>query len=1172
MPHRRHLTRVLSTFVVTATVAASIVLPSMPARASGTVNTCDETSLLAALSGGGSVTFSCSGTINTSAAIDISSDTTIDGAGQDVTIRGGAGSPHQLFVIQPGVTASFSNLTLQAGSADGVGGDTANGGAIDNAGALTISRVTFRGNTAAGSGGAIANSGSGTLGIAESTFALNQATGSSGTGGGGAIVGDGGYLLVEESTFLGNSASGGTTPDGGAIRVLKTTLDSSENTFVGNYASDTGAAISIGHAGSTPGVSATVYGSTFATNASPGGGAIFMGASAGAVDVYNSVIVHQQGPNCAGTTFTNSSTNVEWGGTATCSSVSQPGFTASDPRLGPLTRNGPAGAPMTMAPTLGSALIDAGTNSVCADPDANGTSRDATCDVGAVQSTGTLTKTYTIDSAGDEADTNTADGTCRSSGAGGTCTLRAAIEQVNADALATQTSLPFSVPVGVGGPYSASVPVLVPTTAYPQLNRPVSVDGSTQYGYSVAGGPAIRMSGASIPAQTGLNNQASQGSTVIRGLMVTDFSSGTGICACGSGSNTVTIAGNFVGTDGTSDLGNGTGISASQAGAIIGGSTAADRNVVSANGNAISGTGVLVSAAGVVIRGNYIGTTADGTADAGAQAYGVQTQANATVIGGNGAGQANVISGNDRSGIHLAGAGTTNTNIKGNRIGTNEAGTAAIPNPSSGILFNGTGTGVQVGGPAPGDGNLIATATNGAVYVLASSNALIQGNSIGVNAAETALLGSASNYGIRISGAGSSPNPSSTSNTVTDNVVGGATTAGIAIDSSAIGTAASSNVIAGNFVGTDRTQTLNLGNTVSGIQITGPLSSSNTIGTLGAPNVVANNGGGTNGGAIRISTGAGTGSGNTVAYNRVSSNAGNGIYVVGGTGTAVGPGNTIWANSNNGVKLVGTTNATVQGNTVGLRPNGSAAGNTNFGIFVGAHQSTLAANNTGTLVGGTGANDGNVVVNNAWGGIFVGNPGSGTTYVTQNATIQGNRVGVTATNAPGPNGGSSGAGIAVGGDGGNHDITIGGTAAGAANIVANNYGGVTVASTATPTVRIKISGNSVSDSTGGLGIDLGTAGVTANDGLDADTGDNQLQNFPVLANANNNGANTTVDITLDSTASTQFSVELFSSPSCDASGNGEGSTYLDSASVTTDGSGCCVRPTSTPGSCPLATC
>lgn len=107
---------------------------------------------------------------------------------------------------------------------------------------------------------------------------------------------------------------------------------------------------------------------------------------------------------------------------------------------------------------------------------------------------------------------------------------------------------------------------------------------------------------------------------------------------------------------------------------------------------------------------------------------------------------------------------------------------------------------------------------------------------------------------------------------------------------------------------------------------------------------------------------------------------------------------------------------------------------------------------------------------------------------------------------------------------------------------------------------ITITGNSIHDC-GGLGIDLfsgnfgGIGGVTLNDPGDADSGGNGLQNFPVILTATTTGSAITIQGTLDSSSSTEFTLEFFASPSGDPSGFGEGAEFLGSTSVTTDGAG-----------------
>jgi trimeric autotransporter adhesin len=90
-----------------------------------------------------------------------------------------------------------------------------------------------------------------------------------------------------------------------------------------------------------------------------------------------------------------------------------------------------------------------------------------------------------------------------------------------------------------------------------------------------------------------------------------------------------------------------------------------------------------------------------------------------------------------------------------------------------------------------------------------------------------------------------------------------------------------------------------------------------------------------------------------------------------------------------------------------------------------------------------------------------------------------------------------------------------------------------------------------------LGIDLGDDGVTGNDPKDPDTGPNRLQNYPVITSAQRFGSFTSISGTLNSIPSTRerkrtFIIQFFSSPAADASGFGEGKTFLGQVQVTTN--------------------
>ncbi len=155
------------------------------------------------------------------------------------------------------------------------------------------------------------------------------------------------------------------------------------------------------------------------------------------------------------------------------------------------------------------------------------------------------------------------------------------------------------------------------------------------------------------------------------------------------------IEGNCIGTNatGTAALGNFTdGVRVGLASDVtIGGTAPGAGNVISGNGTghlccgapSPSGAGVgLTGVSATVVEGNLIGTDASGTYAIPNTGTGVNFFDNvtSTVIGGTTPAARNVISGNGSDGLGVGGAGDV---ILGNYIGTNAAGTAAVPLPSS---------------------------------------------------------------------------------------------------------------------------------------------------------------------------------------------------------------------------------------------------------------------------------------------------------------------------------------------------------------------------------------------------------------------------------------------------------------------------------------------------------
>ena len=261
--------------LITILVLLALVVPAPPAYAGGIVSVCDEAHLLAALADGGTVTFSCSGTITLTAEITIAAVTILDGSGQTVTISGNHAV--RVFTVNSQGTLTLNKLTIADGYV--AGATFGYGGGIFNGGTLTVSNCTFSGNNAFFAGGGIDNSG--TLKVSNSTFSDNRAGvgGPSGGGGYGGGISNGGTLTVTNSTFINNRVHGVHSGYGGGIYNFGT-LTVSNSTFSDNFALVEGGGI-YNHLGAL-----TLSNSTFSGNwADYGGGGI---VNSGTLTVSNS--------------------------------------------------------------------------------------------------------------------------------------------------------------------------------------------------------------------------------------------------------------------------------------------------------------------------------------------------------------------------------------------------------------------------------------------------------------------------------------------------------------------------------------------------------------------------------------------------------------------------------------------------------------------------------------------------------------------------------------------------------------------------------------------------------------------------------------------------------------------------------------------------------------------
>ncbi len=585
---------------------------------------------------------------------------------------------------------------------------------------------------------------------------------------------------------------------------------------------------------------------------------------------------------------------------------------------------------------------------------------------------------FVVNSAGDEPDLLPGDDICLTSA--GTCTLRAAIQEANGDLIAGPDTITFTVstiqplsslppitqPIEIdgsgGAPRVQLIGSLIAAVNTTGLHLGAGSDSSVIKALVIRNftGSGIRISSNNNAVEncyvgtdsTGNAAQPNGGGGVLINLAtgnviggatvaqrnVISGNNGDGVAITGADA-TNTVQGNYigVGANGSIDLGNtGNGVSLGAASnQQIGGSASTPGtergNVISGNGSdgvEINGAGGATSSNSV--QGNLIGTNAAGTSAIRNDGNGVLVTggANGNAIGGGASGLRNVISGNTNPGSHgIAISGSSGNTVAGNYIGASISGTVDLGNASDGVNISGGSQTNTIGGPSPSPGvapgNVISGNGSDGVEINGSATTLnkIEGNLIGLQAGGALALRNDGN-GILIT---SSPantvggSDASRRNVISANGTGTNSTAdGIDITNDA----SDNNLVAGNYIGTDLSGTIDLGNAGEGININSS-ADNNTVGgitsTPGAP-----------------------------------------------------PGNLISGNGNSGcadcdgveINGVGTTGNRVQGNAVGLSSDGTAAlKNERNGVAV--------VNSPGNTIGGTATGAGNEIAFNGEDGIFI---------------------------------------------------------------------------------------------------------------------------------------------------------------------------------------------------------
>ncbi|MBC7452033.1 MAG: T9SS type A sorting domain-containing protein [Cytophagales bacterium] len=486
-------------------------------------------------------------------------------------------------------------------------------------------------------------------------------------------------------------------------------------------------------------------------------------------------------------------------------------------------------------------------------------------------------------------------------GTGASGDLRYCIMQANADLPTVTHVINFSLlPAGM-----QTINLLTTIT----ISNDMIVDGTTKSGY--AGVPLVELTRTVATNFSGIlisTKTAPITGSTLKSVIINNFDSGILIK---SGFNKILgcyIGTNNLGTAARPNSSSGIHIDTCNQN-IIGGTIAAERNIISGNGN--HGIECLFNSDNVII-GNYVGLDVTGTVSIGNSQHGIAMYNgtnNNVKIGGLTPDSINVISGNKQSGLNCL--NLSNSRIIGNLVGTDKSGNNARGNNNSAILVSNSNSIYIYNNTAS------ASILNIGINCAQLLNSKIIGNHVGTSSDGSIALGN-KDHGIYV-GSGSS------NISVTDNTSSNSTN-GIGINIITV----SGVVIQRNFIGISSYGNVAMGNKSHGIQI-----------DQGSSNVLI--------GGNRLTEG-----------NIISNNGSHGLNIDGNS-----------------------TGIVIKGNIIGSDITGTSItmGNQDIGIVIKVDNA---------IIGGTTNNEGNLIANSknllVGCGILIAN--------ANNAVVKGNYIGV----------------------------------------------------------------------------------------------------------------------------------------------------------------------------------